>query len=262
MTKQKLAILFWFYKNPLICLNRLKSIKKYNPNAKIYGLYGGEQKYAKIFKKMLYKYLDDFYISPYKESKWKWLNGDLMILDWYNNHKYKKDWEHIIIIQWDALVFTNLSEYFKDIKRNEIFLSGIRLLSKWIERKYHWTNPNRNKRPIYLKFLEYIKKHYKYKGKTIFCPFLIAIFNHKFFQKYNKVKEKELGFLEYKIPLYAKIFKIPLYKKDIGVYHFDKDINNTPLNSMPVEIKRTYILKELKKPKGWRIFHPYFKIWH
>ena len=37
----KLAILFWFYKEPEICKNRLELLKKYNSDLKIFGLYGG-----------------------------------------------------------------------------------------------------------------------------------------------------------------------------------------------------------------------------
>jgi hypothetical protein len=39
-----LAILFWFYKEPEICRNRLKLLKVKNPNTQIFGLYGGPDK--------------------------------------------------------------------------------------------------------------------------------------------------------------------------------------------------------------------------
>ena len=38
----RLAILFWFYKKPFVCRNHLLILKKYNPDLKIYGLYGGD----------------------------------------------------------------------------------------------------------------------------------------------------------------------------------------------------------------------------
>ena len=79
----ELCILFWFYKEVDVCENRLQLIKKYNPNAKIYGLYGGEEKNARHFKNKLKRYLDDFYVSPLKDEDYKWINGDLMILRWF-----------------------------------------------------------------------------------------------------------------------------------------------------------------------------------
>ena len=45
----ELAILFWFYKEPEICLNRLKILKKYNPDLKIFGLFGGDIKEEKNY---------------------------------------------------------------------------------------------------------------------------------------------------------------------------------------------------------------------
>ena len=38
----KLAIVFWFYKEPDICRERLEFIKNKNPGLKIFGLYGGD----------------------------------------------------------------------------------------------------------------------------------------------------------------------------------------------------------------------------
>jgi len=38
----KLAVLFWFYKEPEICHNRLEILRQHNPTVPIYGLYGGD----------------------------------------------------------------------------------------------------------------------------------------------------------------------------------------------------------------------------
>jgi len=66
--------------------------------------------------------------------------------------------------------------------------------------------------------------------------------------------------LEYKIPIYAKIFNIPFYKKDLGTFWWERQ-KDLPINALPKEIKKSFIDKELKKTSGWRIFHPYYKIW-
>lgn len=46
----KLAILFWFYKEPQICKNHLELIRRYNATTPIYGLYGGEPEDADKYK--------------------------------------------------------------------------------------------------------------------------------------------------------------------------------------------------------------------
>lgn len=86
----KIAILFWFYKEPQVCENRLKILRKYNPDTPIYGLYGGDSKDENIHRSILNKYLDDFYVfNKKRDTNWKWLHGDLMITDWYRERGVK-----------------------------------------------------------------------------------------------------------------------------------------------------------------------------
>lgn len=257
---KNLAILFWFYKEPEICKNRLEILRKYNLDMKIYGLYGGQQDEAKKFKQYLGKYLDDFYVSPSKDPKWKWINGDLMILDWYKKRGKKLEWDSVVVVQWDALVFDSLKRYFKNIKKGQIFLSGLRNLDRTLENRWHWTRTDEKERVNYLNFLEYVRKNYNYSEKPLCCLFIFQIFPRIFFEKYLTVKNKTIGMLEYKVPIYAKIFKIKFFRKDIGVWWFQKG-ENLPLNAEVVKINKAYIKSELKKKKGWRIFHPYFKKW-
>jgi hypothetical protein len=256
---KNMAILFWFYKEPEICKNRLEILRKYNPDMKIYGLFGGQQGKVKIFKKYLGKYLDDFYVSPPKDSRWKWINGDLMILDWYKKRGKKLVWDSIAVVQWDALVFVSLKKYFRNIKKGQVFLSGLKLLEKTTENRWHWTRSDRKERKNYLNFLDYVRKNYNYSGKPLCCLFIFQIFPRIFFEKYLTVKNRAVGMLEYKIPIYAKIFNIPFFRKDVGILWFQKVPK--PLNAMAVEIGKKYIGAELKKKNGWRIFHPYFKEW-
>ena len=263
----KLAVLFWFYKEVDICKNRIKLIKKYNPKIKIFGLYGGDKKKAKYFNGKLKNYLDDFYISAHcnKHGDWKWINGDLMILDWYNNQgRELKNWDSVVIVQWDALVLGNIKKQFSGIKKGEIFISGIRILDKYIEEKWSWTKLKSDERKNYLNFQKYVMEKYGYKNKLLCSLFILQIFSRDFFNCWLTVEDKEIGMLEYKIPTYAKIFNIPIYRKDLGVWWFNKNAKRgeTPLNARGVEVKEKLINSELNKKNGFRIFHPYFKIWN
>lgn len=254
----KLAILFWFYKKEDICINRLKLLRKYNPDLEIYGLYGGPQNKATKFESKLSKYLDDFYVSPYRDPDWKWINGDLMILKWYEERGKNLNWESIVVVQWDMLVFESLKETFKGIKRDQIFLSGLKQLDKKTELCWTWTSPKKKFRKNFLNYLKYVRKNYDFKEKPIICLFILQVFPKKFFDKYLEVGNKKVGMLEYKIPIYAKIFGIDFYKKDFGV-HWGGNIKEDPLNALVKEIDLKIIQKNLKDRKGWRIFHPYFK---
>lgn len=262
----KLAILFWFYKEPEICLNRLELIKKHNPKLKIFGLFGGKRNEAKLYKNKLGKYLDNLYVSPYcsLKPKWKWLNGDLMILDWYQRRGQSlKDWDSVVITQWDALVLGNINKQFPGIKRDEVFISGSRVLDKNIEKRWHWTKPGGKERKNYLDFSRYILEKYNYKKKLLCSLFILQVFPRRFFDKWLSIENKEIGMLEYKLPTYTKIFGFPLYKKNLGVWWFNNKAyeGRTPLNAREIEIKKDFIEAELNRKNGYRIFHPYFKVW-
>src|SRR3990167_977727 len=196
MRNLNLTALFWFYKEPDICLNRLKLLKKFNPELKIYGLFGGEVNQAKIYQQKLGKYLDDFYVPPYTDPNWKWINGDLMILDWYQKRGKDLSWDSIVITQWDMLVFDSLVHQFPGLKKNQIFLSGLKELDGDTENRWDWTRPGELERENYLNFLEYVQKEYDFSGSPLCCLFILLIFPRLFFDKYASVKNPQIGMLE------------------------------------------------------------------
>jgi hypothetical protein len=87
-----------------------------------------------------------------------------------------------------------------------------------------------------------------------------------FFDEYLKLPNKKIGMLEYKDPTICNISGIDVYKYDVGVYWgvywYNKiKIRKAPMNANAQPIKKSYIDKELRKQNGWRMFHPYIKIW-
>lgn len=258
--QSKKAILFWFYKEVEVCKNRLDLLKKHNPDIQIFGLFGGNIDEFESYQEILGHYFDDLYcFTKTSDPDWKWIHGDLVILDWYEHRGKSLNWDHIAIVQWDALLFDNINFLFKDIRPEEIVLSGHRILDSKLEQVWDWTRSDKEKRKNYLEFLEYVKEKYGYAGPTYCCLFIFQILNKTFFEKYLEVENKELGMLEYKVPIYAKIFNIPIHEYELGVRWHDN--TNVAMNAIPKEIPATYIKEELTKPTGYRIFHPYFKIW-
>ena len=261
MKSPKLAILFWFYKEHEICVNRLQLLKKYNPNLVIFGLYGGKQENEKSYKEKLGNFLDDFYTSPFTNSDWKWINGDLVLLDWYDKRGRNLEFDSAVVVQWDMLVFDSLENQFKGIAKDQIFLSGLKKLDNYTENNWDWTRPGREERKNYLNYIRYVSENYQYNHEPVCCLFVLEVFPRIFFEKYLKIKNKEFGMLEYKVPIYSEIFNIPFFEKDLGV-HWWGNVKTMPMNAEPTEIETRYINKELGKKNGWRIFHPYFKKWN
>lgn len=261
----KLAVLFWFYKDVEVCKNRLELFKRYNPGLKIFGLYGGRKSQAGIYRRILGKYFEDFYITKFSEKRpaWKWINGEKMILGWYLDRGKKLSWDSVIVIQWDMLVLCSIKQQFPKLKKGQLFLSGLRTLDSFIEKRWDWTKLGGRERKNYLKFKDYLRKKYNYTNKLLCSLFILQIFPKQFFRAWSKERDNALGMLEYTLPTFAKIFKIPFYKKDTGVWWFNKNARRgeTPMNARGVQIKKSLIMRELRKRNGFRIFHPYFKTW-
>jgi hypothetical protein len=277
----KLAILFWFYKEPEVCTNRLEILRQYNPKVSIYGLYGGDLRSADEFQSACGKYLDDFYIfSENKDAYWKWIQGDLMITQWYLERGKDLVWDSIIIVQWDMLVFGAVEELFSMLKQDQILLSGLRPVSE-VENDWQWVSPkNQEFRKQYLNFLDYVQKSYDYAKNPLGCLFIVVVFPRGFLDKYSRIENPELGFLEYRIPIYAQIFGMDFCKNhsfnawwvDIDKAFLEKSpvkrawnslnlrLNPNPLNPAKREISLIPIFRHLNTKLGARVFHPYEQI--
>ncbi|MBW4474801.1 MAG: hypothetical protein KME45_31150 [Stenomitos rutilans HA7619-LM2] len=274
----KLAILFWFYKEPEICKNRLEILRQHNPTTPIYGLYGGDLRSLDQYRSALGKYLDDFYAFPEdKNSYWKWIQGDLMITHWYLKRGKNLEWDTVVIVQWDMLVFGAVAQLFSMLKQDQLLLSGLRPIAE-VENDWQWVSPMvPERRQKYLEFLEYIQKNYGYRHDPLGCLFIVIGFPKTFLDQYSKVEEPELGFLEYRIPIYAQIFGTsfcenhpfqawwvdvePIFqiKNPIkrAVNALSLRLNPNPLNPAKREISLIPIAFHLSNQDGARIFHPY-----
>ena len=255
----KKAILFWFYKEAEVCLNRLEIIKQYNPDLQIFGLYGWDKIHEQEYKNKLWKYLDDFYTIESEDTYRKWACGDLALQEWYNNQWNKLDRDSLYIVQRDILIFNSLNNIFDDYKRDQVFFSWTEILNKEIESKWSWTN-SEGEIPKYLEFKKHIQDNFDYKSELLCCLPMFEILPRLFFEKYNKINNPELGFIEYRKPTYAKIFGFDFYKKDLWEWWF-QDKTTHPMNGRAIEIKERYINKELEKRDWRRMFHPYYKKW-
>lgn len=261
----KLAILFWFYKEPDICKNHLELLRRYNPTVPIYGLYGGNLDEIDIFKSSLDRYLDDFYVfTQNKSSSWKWHLGDLLITDWYSQRGKHLAWDTIIIVQWDMLVFGSVQELFSMLQKEQILLSGLRPI-KEIEEKWSWTSTSLipELRDQYLNFLDSVKEKYSYSQEPLCCLFIVVCFPRSFLAKYSEIEQPELGFLEYRVPIYAQIFGTPFCVNHPFQAWWPGDSttskNKETLNAKRHDVSLIAILRNLLDSNGAKVFHPYRK---
>lgn len=259
----KLAILFWFYKDVELCENRLRLLRRHNPGARIYGLYGGETCRADEFQARLGSHLDDFYaFHETGDSQWKWRNGDLMIAHWFRERGEHLPWDAVFVAQWDMLIFDSLPKLFPTLREGEMLLSGLRPV-KEVEAWWWYLRDGSADRQEYLEFLEHVKARYGFTGAPLCCEFIVACLPRKFLERYSAISHPELGFLEYKIPIYAQIFGIPFCTDHpySPWWADDPSTRQTPplariLNADTEAIPLRNVLTHLSRPGGARIFHP------
>jgi hypothetical protein len=278
----KLAILFWFYKEPEICQNRLQILRQYNPNTPIYGVYGGELATVDCYQAQLAPYLDDFYTFPEpKDTDWKWLQGDLILTQWYRERGKHLAFDTVVVVQWDMLIFGAIEQLFSMLEPDQILLSGLRPIAE-IENDWHWVTPKLpDLRQKYLKFIEHVVQVYDYQQQPLACIFIVACLPRIFLERYATIEQPELGFIEYRIPIYAQIFGISICEhhpfevwwKDVDPTYRAKDLTQRVINRFNLKfnphslhntsdprysnISLMPIFKHLNMRNGDRIFHPH-----
>lgn len=260
-----LGILFWFYKDAPLCRNHLRYYRKRNPGVPIYGLYSGEPEQAGEFKAALGPLLDDFYAFDQPRSDyWRWANGDLVIADWYRNRGHALEWDTVFLAAWDVLAAAPVRELFRDLPPDHLLLSNVRPVRD-VEAWWRWVN---RKRERFDAFMDEVRRRHGEAVEAYCCQFIIVCLPRVFLEKFAAADAPEKGFVEYRVPTYAKLLGVPFHC-DPG---FDAVWPGEPgesgdaapeelLNPGIREVPMRAIARELLRPGGRRLFHPVERTW-
>lgn len=246
-------ILFRFHKFPLICLNRVKLLKKLNPKILIYGVYGGEEKDLPKFERYLGKYLENIFTIKNKSSLWKWKNFDLALRNWYVEVGKNINFDMAYVVEWDLIFCENLDKIYSQVKKNELGITALTKLNL-VEDMWDWTSEEPYKSE-WLSLLEFVKNKYNYNDNPNGSLGPGCCFPKIFLEKYSKAEVPELCHDELRVPLYAQIFNLKC--KDTGFYRkwFD-DKEKKYFNCVNQDIDIQLIRNEIKND-GRKVFHPF-----
>ena len=271
----KRAVLFWCYKKLALCEDRLRSLRRENPDTSVYVLFGGDVAEAAKYEEALSPYADDFYVfddppPPIPESFpkrfrggvfWKYMWGDLLLASWYRNRGVDLEWDTVIVVQWDMLVFGKIDEVFGCLQKDEILLSGLRPVRD-VEDRWVWVAEDFPEDRIrYLQFLEHVRERYGFSGDPKCCIAIVLCLPRCFLEKFAKIELPTLGFLEYRLPIFAEAFGVPFctdhnFKAWWGT---EKYTLRSTLRARPREIWIPTIFANLRRKDGARVFHPYWR---
>jgi len=272
----KLATLFWCYKEPALCADRVRLLREQDPETPIYVLYGGEPEDAPRFRELFGGEVDDFYVfdeahpegaedsnTVFRAGKhWKYLFGDLLIAAWYRDRGRELEWDTVVVVQWDMLVYGRLRDVFACLGEGEALFSGLRPIAE-VEDHWTWVAPsNPRERKKYEAFLAHVRERYGFEGEPEGYVAVVTCLPRVFLEQFARIERPELGFLEYRLPIYARAFGVAIcrdhpFRPWWGAVE-PYSARHT-LRARPDEISALTILRNLRRSDGARVFHPYWR---
>ena len=256
---KKPAILFWYYKTPEVCAERLHLLRRLNPGLPIYGLYGGNIDEYPRYEAALRNCLDDNWGFPGSgDVEWKWRHGDLMISDWHRKRGKHLSWDTLVMMQWDMVALAPIRGIFAELGEDEIFLPGLRPMED-LEPDWWWVRPQTAPGDEYMHFKNMMETSHGFTGPYQACQFVTAVFQRAFMDAYSEISNPELGFLEYKLPAYASLFGFSLARLpclDVTWPGEPSRNDHLTLTAAKREIQVMDIIAEYLRPGGARLFHP------
>jgi hypothetical protein len=258
-------VLFWFYKDLDVCENRLLLLRHFNPEVRIYALYGGPPAGAAAAEQRLGPLCDDFYaFLEDRDLAWKWRNGDRMITAWYRDRGAALPWETVIVMQWDMLALKPLAEAFEMLEPGQLLLSGYRPLEE-VQDWWGWVNgENEAEYRAFQAFKEEVSTQLHYDGPFYACLFIVACLPRVFLERYAATPTS--GFLEYAMPTLARAFGIPVctdhpydpwWAADPGGHTVPEE--RRTLNALGKPVPSHIVFADYARPGSRRFFHPYRK---
>jgi hypothetical protein len=257
----RVAILFWFYRDVTLCRNRLDLLRRESPDAAIYGLYGGPAEDVERFRSALESHLDDFWaFDAPVSSKWKWLHGDLMLVEWFEARGHELDWDHVFIAQWDMLILGDIADLLPKLAPDEVLLSGV-VPVRTVEPAWVWTRGGHAH--DYEAFLDAVRRQYG-DVEPMSCLFVIACLPRRLFELYGSFEGREAGYLEYRLPTLAAAGGLRMVEDERYAAWRPADAGagkpsrrQQLLNGSRRAVLLPTILRERARTDGARIFHPY-----
>ncbi len=259
------AVLFWCYKDPDTCVDRLRLLRHHNPDIPIYVLYGGEPGTSQEMATALAPYFDDFwsYEEP-RKAYFKWKNGDQMITQWFNARgKDLPAWTSLFIMQWDMLVAGNLGQILANVPKDACVFGGRKRVSD-IREWWIWVHGYKFRKKELLFRLRLAVKE-RYFGALYCAPFILVVVPRSYLKRLAADPYPMLGFLEYRWPTLAEAWGyLTHFEPGLSAghtataNHYDGPEVDHVVHPHrdPIPVER--IKAQLSRPGGRRLFHPVF----
>jgi len=237
-------ILFRFHKNIEQCKLNLSLLKHLNPSTPIYGI--GEP--INGVDELYDSGLDELYVIDDKSSRWKWLNGDLVVADWFRNIGNTISFNKAYLVEWDMLFTKPLGEVYPHINAKSIGLTGAIPLTDAKKYEWDWVTGKTSDLVSYLK--QYAEKTCGPVETPHACIFPGTCFTKSFLDDYSSVHDiPEVGNDELRIGILSNALGYDVIDNEF--YEWKNDHVYRPFNctNSPVD-------KQTITGANQSVFHP------
>lgn len=255
----KRIILFRFHGSLDVCANRLELLHRFNPRAPIIGLWGGDGTGLQEARQKLSSRLEYIWDIPVHSSLWKWQHADLSMLAWYRSEGRDLPFDMLHLVEWDLLLLASLDRIYGTMGRRGVALTALTPLAR-VPHDWHWTSVEPYATQWH-QLQEHVFDRHGWQGPHYACQGPACAFSKAFLERYSREEVPELANEELRIPLYA----LALGFKVTGLHRIYRAIMDPRdmvfFNCEKQAIKESAIRRELSKPWGRRVFHPYREPW-
>jgi len=245
----KRVILFRYHKEFEVCEQNIRLLRRLNPECPIIGLFGGEANNAPPLS--LTELLDDNYVLPFEDWFYKWRNGDLCVLNWFEKVGQKLDFDVVNLIEWDLALLKPIDEIYRTA--GDGFGVG-KIFGYDYAKKIDWPWLFSHKeRPLWLKQMESVKDVSKPIDETKMEFFVFGGIQipRSFLEKYQEEQPRPFINDEPRVSLYAylwnyKLINVGLESNPANLYTADPGLYDSLTDEKIVSIIRN----------GAEVIHP------
>ncbi len=255
----KSIVLFRCHQEPQISRNHLELIRRFNPDVKIYGMFGAfgaEDTVFPQFQKEFAGLAEGVHDIKVPNKRWGWKNSDLAMRRWYQQVGHQLDFERLYMIEWDLLLFDSLDKIYQNIPPEGLAVTGLTPL-KQVEDKWMWTakEPYRQE---YRQLLAAVKNKFHLSSGFYASHGPGLSVTRAFLEKYSATEVVEFGNDELRLPMYVQALGFKMYDTGFETGWISKEQADL-FNCFGQEIEWAAIEQQLRLPRGRRAFHPFRK---
>lgn len=257
----KRIVLLRFHKDIELVQNRIELLHHYNPDIKVYGLFGGSKEDFPIFRDKL-EGLKHVHFLDITEYDIKWRFSDYSILKWYLEYGKSLDFDILHTAEYD-LVFLDSLENIYPYKEGEkhVYITNL-VKTKDIMHESNWfVNPEFPTAEC-LEFVKLLEEKYhiplenqwnsKAPGTTL---------TREFLEGYEKlaIELPLIGYDEIRTPAIAQILGIKMHDSGFVKDWFDEtsiDFRLFNTDNHPVDLEEIW---DAVKNNYKKAFHPVYE---